>query len=149
MMSMPIPFSASTMRVRWLHRSLGAENRVMMDRRLDKGLTPYPHVPGWPSVDVLPVLPLEQVSQRGKGQQEQYHPDAQGAALNLARVTDVVQEIDQIPNRRKILLVRLAARGNLHEMIEHRLLVHRLEHRHLDAFQGVLFKGNAATGKLK
>jgi hypothetical protein len=35
-MSMLIPFSASTMRVRWLHGSLGAEKSVMMDRLLDK-----------------------------------------------------------------------------------------------------------------
>jgi hypothetical protein len=34
-MSMLMPFSASTIRVRWLHGSLGAENSVMMDRRLD------------------------------------------------------------------------------------------------------------------
>src|SRR5580698_10675967 len=99
MMSMPIPFSASTMRVRWLQRSFGAENRVMMDRRLDKGLTPRPPARRVTSVDVLPVLALQQVSQRREGQQEQYHLDAQGTAVNLGRFADIIQEIHDVPDR--------------------------------------------------
>src|SRR5690242_12359636 len=98
MISMSTPFSASTIRVRWLCGSSGAENRVMIERR-DKGVSPpAPPIRGGTdrSVHVLPIFPLEQPGEARQDQQEEYHPDAHGASLYLCRLAGVVQEVDRV-----------------------------------------------------
>src|SRR5882672_9595834 len=108
-MSMLMPFSASTMRVRWLHGSLGAEKSVMMDRLLDK--FPLPQIamaregpaPCRPSMDVFPVFLLQQHREPRERDQEQHHEHAQVAALNLRRLTRVVEEVHGITNERVVV----------------------------------------------
>src|ERR1700734_4083710 len=101
---MPMLFSASTIRVRWLHGSPGAENSVMMERLLDTIPLPRPtHHPSFsayftgsaaPLLDVLPKFALKEPRQPGEYQEEQHDPDAHGTAHGLLRVADIIQEID-------------------------------------------------------
>src|SRR5262249_23996972 len=104
-MSMLMPFSASTIRVRWLHGSAGAENSVMMDRRLDKCPAPAARVVATParhprpsprSVHVLPVLPLHQPREPGEDEQKQHHPHAQRTPRGLRRFADVIEKVDGV-----------------------------------------------------
>src|SRR5579883_809821 len=98
-------FSASTIRVRWLHGSRGAENSVMMERLLDT--IPLPRsshlsfpltlAGPWPSLlDVLPEFALEEPGQPGKDQQKEDHPDAHRVPHGPLRVTDIIQEVHHI-----------------------------------------------------
>src|SRR5262245_17697025 len=99
-MSMLMPFSANTIRVRWLHGSFGAEKSVMMDRLLGRifrsGAAALAFAASSPSVHVFPVFVLEQPGEPREDEQEQHDPNAEGAARNLRRFTCVVEEVHRI-----------------------------------------------------
>src|ERR1700733_12897812 len=84
----------------------------MMDRLLDKFPLPRPvchqttGVPAAPeprSVHVFPVFALHEPGQPGEDQQEQHDPKTEPAACRLARVADVVEEIDGVAHEAIIL----------------------------------------------
>src|SRR5690242_9676797 len=124
-MSMLMPFSASTIRVRWLHGSLGAEKSVMMDRLLDK--FPLPPVttrrwdlpaPRGPSMDVFPVFLLQKHREPRERDQEQHHEHAVVAALDLRRLTRVVEEVHGITNEPVVVALGEPSRHDELEFLE-------------------------------
>src|SRR6185437_10861412 len=131
---MAMLFSASTIRVRWLHGSPGAENSVMMERLLDT--IPLPRLSYQPSfspystgsaallLDVLPEFTLQEPRQPGEDQQEEHHPDPHCMAHCLLRVADIIQEVHQVVHELIELLRRHAAGCDLLEVIEDLLLDH-------------------------
>src|SRR6185312_1260229 len=131
MMSISTPFSASTMRLRWLCGSSGAENSVMTERRdmdhlpcqrrmqrLNSNARLDRSVPVR-SMHVFPVFPLEHPGKARQNQQEQYDPDTEPLALDLRRLADVVEEIDSITHATVELLGSHVARQVGRKMIEH------------------------------
>src|SRR5215213_9495047 len=144
MMSMLMPFSASTMRVRWLHGSLGAENSVMTDRLLDKISLPdirSAHSTLRGSMHVFPVLLLQEPGEPGEQEKEQHNPYAERTPLHLRRLAHVIEEIDRVTDEAVVLGFAEAARRQLLEANE--LLVGGaftaarsiLEYRLLQAFE--------------
>src|SRR6185312_2656721 len=119
-MSMLMPFSASTMRVRWLHGSLGAEKSVMMDRLLDKMAALKAQSLGR-SMDVFPVFLLQKPREPGEDEQEQDDPHAERAALHLHGLADVVQEVHGITDERIVLRFREPPRYRQLELLQHLL----------------------------
>src|SRR5271170_5969518 len=121
MTSISMPFSASTIRTRWLCGSSGAENKVMIDRRLAiipgsqwRSLSGCRHV----SVHVFPVFLLQQQRHPGKGQQKQHYPDTHAAPGYLGRLTGIVEEVHSITNEEVVLLGGQLAWCRNGEMIE-------------------------------
>src|SRR5579871_1761468 len=102
----------------------------MMDRLLDNIPLPRsaPSVCTAPrcsrvcrSVDVLPVFPLHEPRKPCEDEEEQHHPYAQLAPLNLRRLADVIEEVDRVTHELVVLLGAHLARGNLLKVIEYLL----------------------------
>src|SRR6516165_1437660 len=161
-MSRLMPFSARTIRVRWLHGSFGAENSVMMERRLDTRAPPrYRKVPRRrdgsdkssdrsqadstttprvtrarrPSMHVFPVFLLEQPDEPGEHEQEEHHPDAERAAVHLRRLSGVVQKIDEVAHEAEVFIPRQAPRDDRLEVVEHALRHHAAAVADLDILE--------------
>src|SRR5262245_56519223 len=122
-MSMLMPFSASTMRVRWLHGSLGAEKSVMMDRLLDK--FPLPQYQRrrtlrrhGPSMDVFPIFLLQQHREPRERDEEEHYPDTEGPPLRLIRLAHVVEEVHGITNERIVVGLGQTTRDDDLEFLE-------------------------------
>src|SRR5688572_15207 len=165
-MSMLMPFSASTMRVRWLHGSLGAEKSVMMDRLLDKFPLPQyqrrrtlrRHRPTRPrpSMDVFPVFLLQQHREPRERDEEEHHPYAEGSPLRLVRLADVVEEVHGITNERIVVGLGQTTRDDHLEFLEFplrdrfsvlALLLHVPEDGLLDAFELRKGVGHGRSGQ--
>ena len=110
--SISMPFSASTMRVRWLAGSSGAENSVMMDRRLDNQMsTPLirgaARRAGGTRAKLngrLSSIPSSASTQTSEHEQEQHDPDADATPLHLRGLAHVVEEVHGIAHETVVLL---------------------------------------------
>src|SRR3981189_3974235 len=107
-----MPFSARTKRARWLHGSVGAENKVITERRAKRFSNGPQYTKEIPlsSVDVLPIFFLQHVSEREEHQQKQHHEYAHGLALRLDGLAGVIEKVRDVPDELIILLWLQCAR---------------------------------------
>ena len=57
------------------------------------------------SVDIFPVFLLQQIRHQQKYQQEKYNPDTEPLSFELHRLGNVNEEINQIEDKRIVLLL--------------------------------------------
>src|SRR5688572_8358993 len=105
-------FSASTMRVRWLHGSSALEKRVITAVRC------WVDVRRGGSLHVFPVLLFEEIGEEEKDQQEGQYSQSNATPFQLHRFPDVVEEVHSIAHE-LVELLRVEGAGlNLAELLE-------------------------------